>query len=290
MCSAAAATPARKRTQRAVRVDAVVRGRGTSCPRRRRRAGVARRSRSAPARHVRECPQRRPEAHRAHQEAEAPGEVHGGEHGRQGGQVRASARDPRSGCPATPRRSRRRPRRRTRAPTAARPSRRKPAERQHGRAPSASARPGASTWERRMLSGWRARGLGAVEAVAPVLARERRTGCCAGCSSAPISGRQRIRPPPPRMRAASSESWSLCHSSCQPPWRSSVARGQTPVKPLSTSISSSEACRNSAPPVPSRVSSASATRRDQGPSPWASWGPLTWSAPPRRRRATPRAR
>ena len=62
--------------------------------------------------------------------------------------------------------------------------------------------------------------------------------------SAPISGRQTMRPPPPRMRAASSESWSLGQSSSQPPCASSTARGQMPVKPLSTSISSSEAWRN----------------------------------------------
>src|SRR5215212_10355407 len=73
--------------------------------------------------------------------------------------------------------------------------------------------------------------------------------------SAPISGRQRMRPPLPRMRAASSESWSLCQSSCQPPCDSRTERGQTPVNPLSTSISPSEACRNCAPPRPRGVRS-----------------------------------
>jgi hypothetical protein len=110
-----------------------------------------------------------------------------------------------------------------------------------------------------------------------------------GTYFAAISGTHTIRPPSARIRAASSPSWLIGHPSSQPPCSSSVERRHTPVNPLSTSRSSPPR-RNDAPPKPSGVESASATRRDHVPSPSGSCGPLTQTVSPRSSRAIPRAR
>ena len=116
--------------------------------------------------------------------------------------------------------------------------------------------------------------LHAVAPVARVLARQGRAGCCAGCRRRPCPARRRRGRRAARRRAASSVSWSLRKSSSQPPCASRVSRRQMPVNPVSTSHSSrSRRLRKRAPPTPSGVASAKATRRDQRPSPTAIWGP-----------------
>ncbi len=115
-------------------------------------------------------------------------------------------------------------------------------------------------------------------------------GCPAGCmrprarEADQTSAHQRgdVRPTPhPGLRANPRPSRHSARAS---------SRRHMPVKPLSTSISPAAAVRKPAPPAPSGVDSASATRLDQRPSPCASWGPLTWATSPRRSRSTPRDR
>ena len=95
-------------------------------------------------------------------------------------------------------------------------------------------------------------------------------GCRAGCSRRPSpAGRRSAR----RRRGSGQPARSPGRLASPRPSRrsrSSVARVQMPVKPLSTSNSSFEPRRKAAPPVPSLVPNARATRRDHFPTPWGS--------------------
>ena len=142
------------------------------------------------------------------------------------------------------------------------------------------------------------RGLRAVEAVA------RSTGARArpGSRAARSSRRHRAHAHDALPAARGSARRARCPRSpatpgSQPPSRSSTERRQTPEKtPVRSSCSSaphraprSARSHFAEPPTPSAVSSASATRRDHGPTPRGTGGPLTQFTSPRRNRSTPHA-
>ena len=222
--------------QRPVCVDAVARRACTSCPRRRRPSAGAPRSR-ARGRRTR-CAKARSGGPKRTQPNRKPKP-----------QAMCMAPKTAGARPRPPAWRRSRPRCRparsppSRLPRRSRTRARRPCGRGAGRRRAAGSRPPATApgWARAGASG--ACSPGGRRRSWPGRRRSASTGAPSafrlsrGMYWAPISGRHRMRPPLPRMRAASSESWSLCQSSSQPPCASSTARGQTPVKPLSTSIS-----------------------------------------------------
>ena len=115
------------------------------------------------------------------------------------------------------------------------------------------------------------------------------SGSRAGCSAAPSSGMQTIRPPRSRNRAASSESWSLGQSSSQPPCASSVERAPDAGEAaVDLDLLARRPAGSCAPPVPSRVAARAPPGATRGRRRAAICGPLTWSTSPRRSRSTPR--